>query len=247
MKNASGLVAPLKRELLFERVAQELANLILTGELKAGTKLPSEHNLAQQFGVSRNVVREGLRSLIEQGLVVVRAGSGVYVRVPDESKVVDAFSRYMQLNRTENWVDELYEVRRTLEADIAALAAERATEEDVKALEDALASMHAHTDDPRQWALADWDFHKALARATHNTLFPLLLEPLYEQVLRAFEEGWYYPKAYESGLRFHAEILKQMRAHHAKAVREAMLAHLQVSYLEVSNASWQRSAEEIAV
>ena len=87
------LVAPLTRKLLFETVAEELGELILTGELQPGAKLPSENDLAAQFGVSRNVVREGIRSLIEQGLVAVRPGDGIYVQVPDESTVVNAFSR----------------------------------------------------------------------------------------------------------------------------------------------------------
>lgn len=232
-RNTEDLVAPLKKSHLFERVAQELADLILIGELKTGAKLPSEHDLAKQFGVSRNVVREGLRSLIERGLVAVRPGDGIYVQAPDQSTVVGALSRYMQLNRTENWVDELYEVRRSLEAEIAALAAERATPEDIESLEASLECMRLHTDDPVKWARADWDFHQILALASHNSLFPMLLEPLYEPILRAFEEGWRYPKAYENGLRFHAAIIEQVRAHALLAAREIMLEHLEVSYRDL--------------
>ena len=242
----SRLVTPIKRKRLFETVAEDLATLILSGELDPGTKLPSENDLATQFGVSRNVVREGIRSLIEQGLVSVRAGDGIYVQTPDESTVVDAFSRYMQLNRSPNWLEELYEVRHQLESGIAALAAERATSRDVQDLEDALVRMRAHTGDPREWAWSDWDFHRALARASHNALYPLLLNVLYEQVLVAFEEGWYYPKAYESGLRFHAEIVEHIRNGDVKAAQETMLAHLEVSYGEVSEAV-QRRGHELAV
>ncbi len=236
------LVTPIKRKRLFETVSEELAELILAGQIAAGTKLPSEHELAAQFGVSRNVVREGVRSLIQQGLVTVRAGDGIYVRVPDERTVVDAFSRYMLMNRGQNWLEELYEVRRQLEPAIAALAAERATAEDLQALEAALERMGAHTDDGREWASADWSFHRALARATQNSLFPLLLNPLYSQILVAFEEGWRYPRAYESGLRYHREILEAVRSRQPEVAREGMLAHLEQSFSEVSEAFHQRAA-----
>ena len=245
MNNGDRLVATLKRKLLFETVSEELADLILTGELEPGARLPSEHDLAAQFGVSRNVVREGLRGLIEQGLVVVRPGNGIYAQSPDQNTVVDAFSRYMQLNRSQNWLEELYEVRRHLESGIAGLAAERATPDDLEALETAFDEMRAHTDDSHAWARADWGFHKALARASHNTLFPMLLNPLYEQILVAFEEAWRYPRAYESGLRYHAKIIEHVRARDPKAARAAMLAHLEQSYAEASEVLQQRSSQQV--
>lgn len=244
VERVENLVSPLKRRLLFESVAEKLESLILSGELKPGEKLPSEHELARQFGVSRNVVREGLRSLIEQGLVTVRPGDGVYVQAPDQSVVVEAFLRYMQLNRAENWVDELYEVRRLLEPEIAALAAQRATPEDISALEDALERMRIHQDDPQEWAQADWDFHSALARASHNSLLLILLKPLHRQLLRVFAEGWYHSKPFESRLRFHAEIIDPVRARDPQAAREAVHALLALSYMEVTESLRQRSAQE---
>jgi DNA-binding FadR family transcriptional regulator len=158
------------------------------------------------------------------------------VQVPDQSVVVDAFSRYMQLNRGPDWLEELYETRRLLECGIAAMAAERATDENLDELTAYLAEMQSHTDDPREWARADWGFHQALARSAHNTLFPLLLSPLHEQALTAFEEAWHYPRAYESGLRFHAELIDCLRARDSKGAREAMLAHLNQSFVEASEA-----------
>jgi GntR family transcriptional repressor for pyruvate dehydrogenase complex len=238
------LVRPLKRRLLFEVVAEELAELILTGELQSGTKLPSENALADQFGVSRNVVREGLRSLIEQGLVAVRPGDGIYVQTPDQSTVVDAFSRYMQLHRGANWVEELYETRRLLECGIAALAAERASEDDIQLLASHLEQMRAHIDDPHEWAQADWSFHEALAESAHNSLLPLLLNPLYEQALLVFEEAWHTPRAPESGLRAHAELIRHLRDRDPKGAREAMLAHLNQSFIEVSEALESRPSSK---
>ena len=244
VEKVENLVSPLKRRLLFESVAEKLESLILNGELKPGEKLPSEHELARQFGVSRNVVREGLRGLIEQGLVTVRPGDGVYVQTPDQSVVVDAFLRYMQLNRAENWVDELYEVRRLLEPEIAALAAQRATPEDISALEDALERMRINQDDPQEWAQAEWDFHSALARASHNSLLLILLKPLHRQLLRTFAEGWYHSKPFESRLRFHAEIINPVRTRDPQAAREAVYALLNLSYMEVTESLRQRSIQK---
>jgi GntR family transcriptional repressor for pyruvate dehydrogenase complex len=238
------LVSPVKKTRLFEMVASRLADLILSGELKPGAKLPSEHDLADQFDVSRNVVREGLRSLAQQGLVAVRSGDGVYVQAPDQSTVIEALSSYLQLNRARDWVEELYEVRRMLEAEIVVLAARRATPEDVQDLEAGVERMRAHKSDQQEWARADWDFHRALARASHNSLLSVLSSGLCKQALMAFEEGWRHPKAYESGLRFHAEIIKYVRAHDSEGARETMLAHLEESYRQVNEVSRQRSPQE---
>lgn len=239
MQEESGFINPVKRKLLFEEVADELKRLILDGQIAPGTKLPSEHDLADQFGVSRNVVREGVRSLIGIGLVTVRPGSGVYVQAPSRSTVTSAFSRYLTLNRDPDWLAQLYEVRGILEPGIAALAAERATEKHLADLDRALEEMRAHTDEPHRWAEADWGFHRALARAADNHLFMVLLNPLYEQIIVAFEEGLRYPGAFQSGLDYHARIIGYLRARDPEAAKITMLAHLKQSHLEVSEALGQ--------
>jgi DNA-binding FadR family transcriptional regulator len=235
------MIAPVKRQSLSETIALQLAELILSGQLEPGSKLSSEQKLAEQFGVSRNVVREGLRRLNSQGLVAVRAGDGVYIQMPDSTTVVNAFTRYFQLNRAENWLDELYQIREVLESAIARLAAQLATDEDIQALEESLQEMRANADDPKKWAKADWAFHEALARATQNSLFLIILEPLYAPILQVIEEGWYYPHGYESGLHGHGELLRYVRAHDAPGAEAAMLAHLKISYREVKAALQSRT------
>ncbi|MHB0859438.1 MAG: FadR/GntR family transcriptional regulator [Anaerolineae bacterium] len=233
MQPSKSIVAPLKRRSLSETIAQELEALILAGALKPGEKLPSEHSLAEQFGVSRNVVREGLRRLSEQGLVAIRAGDGVYAQTPNQETVIDAFSRYAQLNQGEHWVDDLYEARRVVECQVASLAAQRASDDDIRELEQKIENMRANTGDPHAWAQADLEFHASLALATHNVLFPLMLRSLHAMVLQAFEKAWHYPHAYEQGLRYHGELLTKIRARDAEGACETMRQHLEISRNEV--------------
>ncbi len=165
-----------------ERLSDRLAAR-LVGQLAAalpGDRLPTEARLAAEHGVSRTVVREAVHQLQSRGLVVSRQGAGVFVAAPPSHRplafdpaVLDSVGAVVQV----------VEVRRVLEAEIAALAAQRATRAQVAALRRALLAIDRAAASGRDGVAEDLAFHRAIADACANPQFGLILGFL-EQYLR---------------------------------------------------------------
>jgi len=217
-------------------VSGRLEKMILSGVYKPREKLPSEQTLANEFGVSRNVIREAYKSLMERGLVAVKQGKGTFVTTPDLSLVSQALNRFIQ-GTEKNSYTNLYEIRRVLEVAGAKLAAKRANSEDLVAMEEAIETMKKKANSGEEWAKADLTFHTALAKATHNPLFSALLEPIASQLLEAFVLGYRAVDAVESGLKYHYQIIRKIRRKDVKGAGEAILAHLRHSEEQVKMAA----------
>lgn len=146
---------------------------IVSGEIPAGSKLPSQKDIAETEEVSRTVVREAVARLEAQGFAVARQGSGVYVSE-------NARYRAFQVTREElselSDVIKLLEMRLAIETEMAGLAAARRTQEDIAAMRAALRQMREVSDDPAASALADSQFHLAIARATRNDYFARFID-----------------------------------------------------------------------
>ena len=151
-----------------DRVTAALLSLIRTGEYPPGARLPSEMRMATSFGVSRTVIREAVSRLKSEGLVESRQGSGVYVRTGSmdtpfriDPTVADSVQSLLQV----------VELRRGLESEIAALAAERRTPAQLAEIRAALAAIEADFAAGGDGVDADMAFHRAIARATGNPHF----------------------------------------------------------------------------
>jgi GntR family transcriptional regulator, transcriptional repressor for pyruvate dehydrogenase complex len=151
-----------------DAVSEAVLALIRNGELKPGTRLPSEPELIAMTGVSRSSVREAIRSLETMGLLEIRRGKGTYIREIDTGSVADAQMLLMLADR--KVLENLIEVRITLEPLMARLAAERATAEDIAALRHAIDGMHHGAADIEEWRPPHLAFHQALAEASHNII-----------------------------------------------------------------------------
>jgi GntR family transcriptional regulator, transcriptional repressor for pyruvate dehydrogenase complex len=215
---------------LVERVAEQIEGRIVGGQLTAGERLPSERELAEQFGVSRTVIREAVRVLAAKSLLEVRSGSGTVVRAPTTRAIAQSMTLLL---RTGERIDHaaIHEVRRTLEVEIAGLAAERRTAEDSTRLAELLAEMAALFDgEPAvvrdRFTTNDVLFHAALARATHNELFVLLLDSIADVMLEVRRIGFEATGTHQDTLADHRAIFEQVRAGHAEGARDAMRAHL---------------------
>lgn len=148
---------------LAEQVADQLREKIATGELAVGDLIPTEMQLADDLGVSRNSVREALRSLVHAGLLRARAGQGT--RVIAKSDLAPALTRRLTMDRA----DDVAEVRAMFEREAARLAATRATGEQLAALRAAFDAREDATDAPA-YAAADLHFHRVLLDASGNAL-----------------------------------------------------------------------------
>lgn len=221
--------SPLQQTRLYEQVSERIRNLIIDEALRPAERLPSERDLAAQLGVSRIVIREALKYLSAQGLVEVKQGSGTYVKRLSSEHVIDSIGLYLRFRRSDKAFANLLEVRRSLEVDIAALAAERATEEDLAAMQAAIEQMAAHVGDPEQFAKHDLVFHSALAAATGNEIYGLLLIPITDLLLDFRIAAYLYDteEAIQGGLTHHRKVLEQVKAGDSDGAREAMNDHLE--------------------
>lgn len=221
------------RTRLYEVVAEEMEKAILDGAYEIGSRLPSEQSLANQFEVSRNVVREALKVLQERGLVQVLDGSGAFVARPNPEQTTNALGRYIRMIGVTSALDALYETRIAIEGMNARLAAERATEEQIQELDDILEVMRQNIGSHEMWTRADLDFHISIARATNNPFQALLLEPIVDEMREVISEGFVKPGATHSGLESHEKLMKNIKDRNPEEAYRTMTAHLQESIQSV--------------
>lgn len=235
-------MAPVKRitrKRLYQQVADDIERLILDGTLVPGSRLPSEQEMADEYGVSRNVIREALKRLKEHGLVYIRTGSGTYVSKPSTKPVSDALHRLLRHSDTAITIAHFYEIRRMLEPESARLAAERADQEDIEAIQDAYAAMERNPDDSEAWSQADLQFHLAVTTAAHNPLIQSILNPLTEPLREVIEVGLSEPSGAQAGLAAHLKILEAIQDHDPEIAYQAMLDHLLDSEKRLSKIGFQ--------
>jgi GntR family transcriptional repressor for pyruvate dehydrogenase complex len=214
-----------QREKLSDLVVDQLIKLIQEGKLKLGDRLPPERELAENFGVSRTVIRESIRSLVAKGLLEVRPGSGAVVSIPDPSLVAESMSMIMRLRAEGDLFSQIFEVRSLLEVEIAGLAAQRATAEDIRVLEDNYQRM-AKDCGLHETAECDVEFHPAIAKATHNGLFPIILDSVIDVLLEVRHMALSVPGAKEEALNFHREIIDYIKDKDIEGARKVMSAHI---------------------
>ena len=166
---------PLPRSNNSDRITGQIRELIVSGELSPGDRLPAERILAQQFGVSRATIREAVSALVALNLLDSRIGDGTYVN-EDLSAVLRPLALAVALSP--DLEQDLHEARLQLEPAIASMAAKRATPEDLDRLLVRIRAMEAALGDPTRLAEADFEFHIELARSAHNHVFIAVIEGL---------------------------------------------------------------------
>jgi GntR family transcriptional repressor for pyruvate dehydrogenase complex len=212
---------------LSDQVAAQLMAEIEQGRLAPGAKLPTEANLAEQFQVSRTVVREAVSRLKSLGLVDSRQGSGVFVKL---ELPLPALHFEAQHAASQDAVVQMVEVRRALEAEVAALAAERRNPQDILDIEQAVKALNEAVLAGGTGVTEDVNFHRAIAQATRN---PFLIQTL--QYLSQFLHGATQVTRANEARRLdfaaevqaeHQAILSAIVAGNADQARQAAAAHM---------------------
>jgi GntR family transcriptional repressor for pyruvate dehydrogenase complex len=220
---------------LHRTLLQALVAEIVGGALPTGARLPTETELAQRFGVSRGVAREGLRSLEERGLVTVKHGSGATVRPATAWDMFnpDVIAAVLTTERGTQLLGDYLECRRLLEIEAAALAAERATRAQLVALADALDRMAAAAGQPPggpsaedRFHEADVAFHRAVIQATGNVALGRMTEPVHRALVAARRPLARPDLRLERSLPEHRRILAAITTRDPDAARAAMRDHL---------------------
>jgi GntR family transcriptional repressor for pyruvate dehydrogenase complex len=167
---------------LFELVSDQLLNAIRAADLSPGSKIPSERELGDQFGVSRTVIREAVRHLAAKGVLEVQTGSGVRVANLDHKGISESIELYLRQSGPLDSA-KIHEVRETLELKTVQLAAVRASDEQLAGILETCERMEAVLDDAEEASLADTAFHRAIAEATDNPLYLVLVDSLADVLL----------------------------------------------------------------
>ncbi len=225
-QTGDGLYANLKirRERLYQQVADSVEELIDSGSVKPGDQLPSERSLAATLGVGRGVIREALKVLEARGLVSIKPGEGIFVSEIDTDMVSNQLDRFLRMGSTST--DDLGEVRRILEIEIAGLAAQRAEAEDLEAMKQAITAMEASILSPEGFIAADQGFHIALAKATKNELLPLLMGVFVDRLQESMQKNFQVRGAPERGQVWHKAIYDAVLSGNVDAAKESMAMHL---------------------
>ena len=211
---------------LYQRVAEQIARLIATGEYRPGDRLPPERDLARQLGISRPTVREAMVALELAGLVEVRTGAGIYVHAkPAEARLLPLW-----FGDSGPGPIELIEARRAIEPIIAAAAATRASADDIAAIEETLPDMQQSADS-LSFRAADRRFHQRVAQATGNGVFVGMVDSLWSQMFtplfeRLGRRTGLLPERRETARDEHTVIVAAIVARDPDAARRAMDAHL---------------------
>jgi GntR family transcriptional regulator, transcriptional repressor for pyruvate dehydrogenase complex len=161
-------IKTISKQYIVDEVYQQIVDKIKAGTWEPGEKLPSENMLCQMFGVSRTSIRSALQKASAYGIIEIRHGQGSFVLDHPKVDVLDGI--HLGMNMTDKEILDMLEFRETIEFKCIDLAVERATEEDVLSLEEALNKMIENKDDYKKYSLADFEFHLVFAKASKNNV-----------------------------------------------------------------------------
>lgn len=215
----------MKRQNLGQAVGEELLSLIRDGEWSPGDKLPSESLLMKRFGVGRNALREGIQGLVRIGVLDVRPGVGTTVLSIEGGEVLD--KETVSLLLSAGMLDDLYELRLLLESEAAGKAAERATPADLEEISEHLDLYEsaAELGSPTYWH--DIAFHRAIAQASGNSLFPVILDLTADRLVSSRRATDSIPSAVALAKKQHAEIYAAIAAGDGDTAGRIMKEHIQ--------------------
>lgn len=219
------MVTPIRTTNVPGAVADQIRGQIAEGMLSAGERLPGNRELAAAFGVSMGSIREAISKLSAEGLIETRAGRGTYVAravgVPANTPVERGGDLYER-----KYVEELIEAREILEMQLVALAAQRASDEQIAALETILSRMEQAVSNPARYSDADVQFHLAMAEASGNRVLSRAMANIRASLKREMELSAEVGARRHGDLQFsadsHRRVLDAIKSGDAEVARGEM-------------------------
>jgi len=209
---------------LYLEIAGQIRKLIQSGEFQAGSRLPSERELSDQFRVSRPSVREALIALELEGYVDIRPGSGIFVTKPKFPTP--------DLSQSEGPL-EIVRARTLIEGEIAAVAATRITKRDLHELSDLIEQMR-QDQDPETFTSADRSFHVLIVRKLENDVLLRIVTDLFDQrhgpLAMQFIAHFESARSRAAAIAEHQKILQGLASKNPELARRAMSSHLKKSH-----------------
>lgn len=215
---------PLKKAGLTQLLVARILSLVTTGELQPGDQLPSERKLAETFDVSRPTLREALRALDVLGVVEVRHGGGVFVSQLEASDLLGPLAFFLTLRASE--VEKLYDARRLIEGEIAALSATAATDADFDALSALIDLQELAKTDPPKYRELDTAFHRKLGELSGNEFLGRAAQSLNVLGQEFRKTASETPNVIATSIDDHRAIVAALRVGDREAARAAMVLHM---------------------
>lgn len=214
----------IKRRRLYQDIVGQIQGFIQEGVLKPGDRLPAERELAERLQVSRSSLREAMRALELQGLVMSRPGAGTFV----SSDSLDTLNAMIAASLTEarDDLNNVFEVRHLLEPQIAALAAERATREDAQRMADALDQQESQLTRGETGVEGDTAFHFAMVQATHNWALVQVMSTISDILRQSRDQSLQIPGRPQRSLASHRQMLDMIRTRNVEGAMSAMEHHI---------------------
>lgn len=221
---------PVTRTKAYEQIISQIRERILNKELKPEDKLPTEVQLAKDFHVSRTVIREAMKVLETMGLIEVKHGSGAFVSDKFSEKLISqSFNLSVLLEKKS--ILHLLELREILEVSAAKIAAERASKEHLRLMQQALLSMEENIRLSNSVKIdnllnADFDFHLTILEATNNPILTAIAKPIVILLRNSREWLFGIVGTPEISFRHHQNIYNAIKKGDEKEASRAMLRHL---------------------
>ncbi len=229
MQNKLRLFKPVKKTKVYEEIVDKVKNMIEKGRLQSGEKLPGERELSEVFHVSRSSVREALRALESQGYLESRQGDGTYIASKPVESLVSPLASVIFSEKDSQM--ELFEMRRLIEPHIAHLAAERATEEEIARLEEALILQEQAIAKGETGTEVDKAFHYLMAEATKNKVLLRLTDYMRDLLAESRDKYLQVEGRPEKSIARHRQVLDAIKAGDGELAARVMLDHV----LEIEN------------
>ena len=210
------------KKLLPQQAAEQIIKLIRENQLQAGDKLPNEFDMAGQLSVGRGTIREAVKILESRNIVEIRRGRGTFV-CEHPGLVEDPLGLALVEDKGRMALD-LCEVRLILEPELAALAAKRAGEKEIRKLAEIQEQIEKLCRQGESYLKKDMEFHELLARISRNSVMPRLV-PIIQEGVSLFIEVTELSLAEET-LRTHRKIVEAIHDRDPQKAREAMKEHL---------------------
>jgi GntR family transcriptional regulator, transcriptional repressor for pyruvate dehydrogenase complex len=215
-----------KTHRISHNIVKQIRNAILAGELKPGDRLPSEKDLAISFNVSKASLREAVRSLEALGMVEVLQGvsGGVFIREVDLETARNSLFNYIFFQNPS--IQEFTQLRLMIEPQMAAIAAEKATEDDLRFFDDNLSQTYLQLNSGEFYYKLDTAFHHRIAAISDNRLIVFVIDSLKNAIvnlkLQLELDSSFSMQVYKS----HQRIVESLRKRDAEACKEEMRKHI---------------------
>src|SRR5580698_5597378 len=215
------------------QVVDHVRGLIASGELRPGDRLPPERELARELKISRSSLRAGIGFLSAMGVLKSRHGAGTFVSSGPPALDSSSLTVLGALHNFLPW--QMFEARLVLESNLAALAAERATDEHLAELAEEVAEMYASLDNPQEYLIHDVRFHRTIARAAGNPILGALMETITANLYEYRSKTVINAQDLKQSAEMHREIYRAIRSHNPAQARGTMEEHLKLA--QVAQAS----------